>query len=103
MNEHLASDTTSHIYKHLSDSSHWRSLSSPNSFKILYQASTEYKLRIKEAIQIQLEKPSLNKRVKHANITLFLYFFSQYCINSITIVIILLAKYLVSDWMVANA
>ena len=59
-------------YKHLSDSSHYRSLSSPNSFKIIDQASTEYELRIKEAKCIPLEKPAFNQQVKHVNLKLFL-------------------------------
>ena len=72
VNEHQTSDKISHISKHLSDSSHCRSLSFLNSFKILDQAATEYELRIKEAISVQLEKPSLNKQVKHVNLKLFL-------------------------------
>ena len=51
---------------HLSDSSHGRSLSSPNSFKVLDQASTEYELKIKEATYIQSEKPFPNKQLKQA-------------------------------------
>ena len=50
VNEHFNSDKTLHICKHLSDSSHCCSLSSPNSFKISDQTSTEYELRIKEGI-----------------------------------------------------
>ena len=46
VNEHLTSDKSSHIYKHLSESLNYRLLNSPNSFKILDQASTEYELRI---------------------------------------------------------
>ena len=72
VNGHLTSDETSHIHKYLCESSHCRSLSSPNSFKILDQGSTEYELRIKEAIYIHLEKPFLNKQVKRENIKLFL-------------------------------
>ena len=70
--EHLSSDKTSNINKHLSDSSYYRSLSSANCFKILDQASTEYELRIKEAIYIQLDKQPLNKQVKHVNLKLIL-------------------------------
>ena len=73
MNEHLTSDKSLHIYKHLSESiTDCRLLNSPNSFKILDQASTEYELRIKEAVYIQLHKPSLNKQVKHVNLKLSL-------------------------------
>ena len=72
VNEHLTSDKSSHIYKHLSESPNCRSLNSSNNFKILDQASTEYDLRIKEAVYIQLHKPSLNKQVKHVNLKLSL-------------------------------
>ena len=72
MNEHLTSDKSSHIYKHLSESPNCRLLNSPSSFKILDQASTEYDLRIKEAVYIQLHRPSLNKQVKHVNLKLSL-------------------------------
>ena len=74
MNEHLTCDKSSHIYnyKHLSESPNFRLLNSPSSFKILDQASTEYDLRIKEAVYIQLHRPSLNKQVKHVNLKLSL-------------------------------
>ena len=72
VNEHLTSDKSSHIYKHLSESLNCRLLNSLNSFKILDQSSTEYELRIKEALYIQLNKPSLNKQVKHVNLIYFL-------------------------------
>ena len=62
-----------YMYKHLSDSSHCRSLNSAKGFKILDQASTEYELRFKEAIYIHLEISFLNKQLKHVNLKLFLY------------------------------
>ena len=72
VNEHLTSDKTSLIYKHLSGSSHCLLSSSPNSFKILDQASSEHELRIKETIYIQLENPPLKVQVKHVNLKVFL-------------------------------
>ena len=71
-NKHLTSDKSSHIYKHLSESPTCRLLNSPSSFKILDQASTEYDLKIKEAVYIQLHRPFLNKQVKHVNLKLSL-------------------------------
>ena len=50
----------------LSESPNCRLLNSPSSFNILDQASTEYDLRINEAVYIQLHRPSLNKQVKQS-------------------------------------
>ena len=64
------------------------SLSSPNCFSILSQASTQTELKIKEAIYINLMKPSLNQQVKHVNLKLSLLFYGfllYYCLLSSTI------------------
>ena len=49
-----------------------RSLCSADCFKILDYASTDFQLKIKEAIHIKFENPSLNAQVKHVNLKLSL-------------------------------
>ena len=58
--EHLASDKHSHIFKHLRGSENCRSLSSEDCFKIPDSASTRFQLKIKEAMDILWEQPSLS-------------------------------------------
>ena len=43
-----------------------------NCFSILDHASTTFQLKIKEAIHIQLEKPTLNHQLYHVNLKLSL-------------------------------
>lgn len=55
----------------------WRALHnvahcSIDSFRILDNASTPFQLKVKEAIYMQLEKPSLSAQVKHVNLKLSL-------------------------------
>ena len=68
--EHLVSDRTSHIFKHLKDSAHCRALRSADNFHVLDHASTGFQLKIKEAIHIQREQPSLNQQLHHVNLKL---------------------------------
>ena len=58
--EHLVSDRTSYIFGHLHNSPQCRTLCSDECFNILDHASTNFQLKIKEAIHIQWEKPTLN-------------------------------------------
>ena len=57
--EHMFSDRTSHIFKHLENSEQCHTLCSNDCFSILDHASTTLQLKIKEAIHIQWEKPHL--------------------------------------------
>ena len=59
VSEHMSSDRTSHIFKHLQNSEHCRTLCSNDCFSILDHASTTFQLKIKEAIHTQWEKPTL--------------------------------------------
>lgn len=68
--EHLTTDRTSNVFRHLENSPQCRSLCSADSFKIVDYASTDFQLKIKEAIHIKFEKPSLNAQVKHLNLKL---------------------------------
>ena len=70
ISEQLASDNHSHIFKHLRVSGNCRSLCSEDCFKILDSASTRFQLKMKEAMQILWEQPSLNSQVKHLNLSL---------------------------------
>ena len=67
--EHLTSDKNSHIFQHIHGSETCRALCSENCFVILDTASgsTSFQLKIKEALHIGWENPSLNKQV---NLTL---------------------------------
>ena len=59
--EHLVSDKASHIFKHLQNSERCCALCSVECFHVLDHASTSFQLKIKEAIHIQREEPSLNQ------------------------------------------
>ena len=68
--EHLETDRASHIFKHLETSPACRSACSRDNFAIIDQASTRFALKIKEALHIVWEKPTLNAQVKHVNLKL---------------------------------
>ena len=68
--EHLETDRASHIFKHLEDSKECRSACFLDSFAIIDQASSRFALKIKEALHILWEKPTLNAQVKHVNLKL---------------------------------
>jgi len=54
--EHLLSDRNSHIYKRLQGSESCKNLCSFNCFSILDSALTNFQLKIKEALHIDLGK-----------------------------------------------
>ena len=68
--EHLVSDRASHIFKHLKDSAHCHALCLADNFHVLDPTSTGFQLKIKEAIHIQREQPSLNQQLHHVNLKL---------------------------------
>ena len=70
--EHTFSDRTLHVFKHLQNSEHRCTLCSNDCFSILEHASTTFQLKIKEAIHIQWEKPTLNHQLYHVNLKLSL-------------------------------
>ena len=57
--EHIFSDIISHIFKHLQNSGHCRTLCSNDCFGILDYASTTFQLKIKECIHIHWDKLTL--------------------------------------------
>ena len=70
--EHLSSDKSSHIFKHLQSSERCRQSCSADCFEILDSAPTKFRLKLKEAMHINWEKPNLNQQVHHVNLTLTL-------------------------------
>ena len=68
--ESTQSVTGPHIFRHLKDSPHCRALCSTDNFHVLDHASTSFQLKIKEAIHIQREQPSLNQQLHHVNLKL---------------------------------
>ena len=68
--EHLFTDTNSHIFKHLKTSTPCKNLCNENCFKVLDTASTYHNLKIKEALHIIWERPSLSKQLQHYNSSL---------------------------------
>ena len=68
--EHLETDRASHIFKHLEGSKECRSACFLDSFATIDQASSRFALKIKEALHILWEKPTLNAQVKHVNLKL---------------------------------
>ena len=72
--ERLVSDKASHIFKHLQNSEHCRTLCSVDCFHILDHASTGFQLKVKEAFHIQNEQPSLNQQLHDVNLKLSFYF-----------------------------
>ena len=65
-------DKDSHIFKHLQDSPGCRALCSSECFVVIDQATTRTQLKIKEAVHIHWEKPSLNQQLLHVNLDLSL-------------------------------
>ena len=68
--EHLVSDRASHVFKHQQNSEHCRASCSVDCFHILDHAPTSFQLKVKEAIHIQREQPSLNQQLHHVNLKL---------------------------------
>ena len=62
--EHLSTDTSSAVFKHLEENSHCRNVCNNNCFSILDRAHTRFQLCVKEALYIKMKKPILNQKVK---------------------------------------
>ena len=76
--EPLSRDKVSHIFKHLQNSQHCRTLCSADCFNVLDHASSSFQLKMKEAIK---REPSLNSPCKSKTIlmTLTLSRFTSFC------------------------
>ena len=66
----VVSDIASHFFRRRKDSPHCRALCSTDNCHVLDHASTGFQLKIKEAIHIQREQPSLNQQLHHVNLKL---------------------------------
>ena len=68
--EHLNRDRASHIFQHLQQSEACRNSCSAECSKVIDRATTKFQVKIKEALHISWEQPSLNKQLYHVNLTL---------------------------------
>ena len=71
--EHLVTDKKSHIMKHLLKNKCCNSLCDEGCFQVIDYASSPLRLKVKEALHINLLKPDLNKQKEHVNITISVY------------------------------
>ena len=70
INEHLQKDAKSNIFKHLQESRACNSVCNKDCFSVIDRATTEYQLKMKEAMHIKWIRPKLNKQVKHYTLSL---------------------------------
>ena len=68
--EHLPSDSNSHVFKNLQSSEICHNLCTEDCFTILDSALSISHLKIKEALHIEWEQPSLNKQFFYVNVGL---------------------------------
>ena len=68
--EHLVSDKASHVLKHLASSKACRDSCSTECFTLLDSANSRFKIKIKEALHIKCNKPTLNQQLQHFGISL---------------------------------
>ena len=68
--EHLETDSKCHIFKHLDTKRKCKELWNAECFEIIDSTTSSYRLKLKEAMHITWEKPSLNKQVKHVSISI---------------------------------
>ena len=68
--EHLEKDKKPHISKHLDENHHCKNLSTPDCFQIIDSASSNFWLKLKEAMYITWTKPSLNRQLKRVSISI---------------------------------
>ena len=70
INEHLQKDPNSNIFKHLQESRACNSLCKKDCFSVIDQATTEYQLKMKEAMYIKWIQPKLNKQALYPVISI---------------------------------
>ena len=69
--EHLLNrDRTSHIFQHIQRSEACRNSCSAECFEVIDHATTKLQVKIKAALHISREQPSLNKQLYNVNLTL---------------------------------
>ena len=70
INEHLQKDPKSNIFKNLPESRIYNSVCNKDSFSVIDQATSEYHLKMKDAMHIKWIQPKLNKQDKYYNLSL---------------------------------
>ena len=70
ISEHLGNDKNSHILKHLQENASCKQVCNKDCFTIIDNATSSFRLKIKEAIHIKWLKPDLNKQVNHVSMTI---------------------------------
>ena len=68
--EQLNRDRTSHIFQHIQQSKARCNSCSAECFEVIDHATNKFQVKIKEALYISWEQPSLNKQLYHVNLTL---------------------------------
>ena len=68
--EHLETDSKSHIFKLLDTNRKCKELCNAECFEIIDSATSSYRLKLKEGMDITWEKPPLNKEVRHITISI---------------------------------
>ena len=70
IHEHPQKDPKSNIFKHLQESRICNSMCNKDCFSVIDRATTEYQLKMEEAMHIKWIQPKLNKKVKHYTLSL---------------------------------
>ena len=68
--EHLLSDKSSHVYRHLQSSRACHDSCNTECFTILDSAASKFQIKIKEALHIKWENPILNQQLRHLDFSL---------------------------------
>ena len=68
--EHLLSDKSSHVYRHLQSSRACHDSCATECFTILDSAASKFQIKIKEALHIKWENPILNQQLRHLDLSL---------------------------------
>jgi len=68
--EHIFTDKSSHVYKHLQSSKTCKDSCDESCFKVIDSAKMYHQLKVKEALHILWEGPNLNKHVQYDNFSL---------------------------------
>ena len=71
-NEHLVTDKSSAIFKHLESNTNCKLKNNKDSFSVIDFAKTDYELALKEAMHIKWINPNLNGQKRHEIITLLI-------------------------------
>ena len=87
-------DMTSHIYEHLQQSEACRNSCPAECFKVIDHATTKFQVKIKEALHISWEQPSLNKQLYHVNLTLVLINMFYCILPLLPLAILLYSKFI---------